>query len=648
MFLTKAEITQKFNDFLKNNQNEQIKKIFTLHQNNQELLTEVFSDIYDDLLETLNPFKYDPVTPLQFLEDPYYCGKNQSTGIGVAQTMYVTLKNDFCAVHDLKSEIRETILKGSIGWGKSFFMSLGLIWNAYILSCLKQPQLYFKLSAESKIAIMIISITEKQAKKNMYSNCKEMVKAIPYFQENFMFDPKRAADSLIFPNNIELFSGTSTESSTIGLNIYSAALDEANFFKVIQQSKRARESSGEFDEAMTLYYSILGRQESRFLKQGLKPGVLYLGSSNVYPDDFTEKRSKAASDSGSKSTYVMNYNQWNVCREKYGPEEFTIELGGLNKSNRILRGYEEDVTGEVIKVPMDLKHAFEKDLDNSLRNIAGIALYSVQPFFGDRAKVHDMFDESLPKIFSVELATLSPKREFVMSERILKHEILNKLQTRYIATDIGLKKDLLGFALGHISEIRIVEREICNDLSGEIEIIKEKLPVVTIDMLLSVKKEDEFGEVEIQNLIKLVYSLKKYGYKIRYSSADGFQSAHMQQIYKRNGIQNEYISMDRTTEPYEVFRSAVYDGRVKCPYNARLEEELIRLEKDYVNNKVNHNKRSTKDLADAVGQLVYNCHINMHFFDESLMGSTTVSDTSTSLDEYDQIIENFNKLVRGE
>lgn len=509
----------------------------------------------------------------------------------------------------------------SIGWGKSFFMSLGLVWNLYILSCLKQPQIYFQLGPGSKIAVMIISITEKQAKKNMFSNCKEMVGNISYFKENFMYDPKRATDSLIFDNNIELFSGTSTQSSSIGLNIYSAALDEANFFKIIQQSKRARSSDGEFDEALTLYYSLVRRQESRYLKKGRQPGILYLGSSNVYPDDFTAKRIKAAKDTKSTSTYVMSYSQWSVCREKFGQEEFKVELGGMFKNNRILEGYETDVTGETISVPMEFYDAFKKDLDNALRDLAGLALYSVQPFFGEREKIHDIFDSSLQKIFTRELATLSPK--YITEEHIINHIIRNKKQPRYIAIDVGLKKDLLGFAMGHISQIIPVKRQLFNDMTGKMDYVIEKLPYIEFDMLLSVKKEEEFGEVELQRILNLIYNLRKYGYKIRFSSADGFQSAHIQQVLKRNGIKNEYISMDRTLEPYETFRSAVYDGRVKCPYNAILEKELIQLEKDYVNNKVDHPVKGSKDLADAVGQVVYNCHMNMSYFDDALLASSS-------------------------
>lgn len=534
----------------------------------------------------------------------------------------------------------------SIGWGKSFFMSGGLVYNVYRLSCLKEPQKYFKLSPASKLSVMIISITEKQAKSNMFFNVKEMIKKIPYFRENFMFDVKKSTESLIFPNNIELFSGTSAQSSTIGLNIYAASLDEANFFKVITQSKRARSSDGEYDEALVLYNSLLRRQESRFLKEGLTPGQLYLGSSSVYPNDFTAQRVKIAKETNDRTTYMMNYNLWTVNRERYSKEEFKVELGGLSKRNRILEGFETDVTGEVISVPIDFLDKFKKDLDNAIRDIAGIALYSIQPFFGEREKIHEMFDSSMERIFSVDRATLSPKSEYIVTEKILRHDIKFKDRPRYIAMDIGLKKDKFGFAMGYIEDLKNVETEVYNEMTGAFEKITVKRPIVALELLLTVYPEKEFGEVELSRVRTLIFNLRKFGYKIRYASADGFQSSDMQQILRRYGIQFEYISMDKTTEPYETFRSAVYENRVRSIYHPLLEDEMVRLEKDYVNDMVNHPKQFSKDLADAAGQLVYNCHVNMKFHDDSLLPLNTTFEEDKSEKSLDDILKDFNDWVR--
>ena len=94
----------------------------------------------------------------------------------------------------------------------------------------------------------------------------------------------------------------------------------------------------------------------------------------------------------------------------------------------------------------------------------------------------------------------------------------------------------------------------------------------------------------------------------------------MEQQLKRNGIKAEYISMDRTPEPYETFRTAMYDGRIRCVYHPKLEIELNDLERDYSKNgKIDHPPYSSKDLADAVASLVYNMHINPIYTTDDLM-----------------------------
>jgi len=585
-FFNKDQIKSAINKMLM--AKPETRHIVEKHQNNTEILNLVIEDLFSDVIEDMYPFKHEPVTPRVFLEDGYYCGRNPKTGTGVAETMYPVLKDEFCKVHDINAVYREVVATGGIGFGKSFFMELGLLWHLYLLSCFKNPQRYFGLSQVSKIGIMVISITEKQSKKNIFGAVKEMVKAIDYFKENFYFDDKRASESLQFPSNIEFFNGSSSQSSAIGLNIFSAALDEANFFKVVENSKRGNNPDGMYDEALVLYNSLLRRQESRFLKAGRKPGILYVGSSRVYPNDFTEQRIKLAKEAEDKTTYVLDYNLWKVNRDRYSKEEFKVEVGGLNRKSRILDGNETDVVGDVISIPVDFYDKFKKDIDNALRDIAGVAVYSVQPFVGQKEKIQEMFDESIERVFSVDKATLSPKPQYECIEKIVKFKPDNRDKIRYIAMDIGLKKDKLGFAMGYIEDLVSIEREFFNDEIQQMQVVKARLPIVKVEMLLQVYPEAEFGEVELSRLRFLIFKLKKLGYKIKYGSADGFQSADMQQILRRNGVNFDYISMDKTTEPYETFRTALYENRVKCIYHPVLEDELNRLERNYVNDKIDH------------------------------------------------------------
>ena len=59
--------------------------------------------------------------------------------------------------------------------------------------------------------------------------------------------------------------------------------------------------------------------------------------------------------------------------------------------------------------------------------------------------------------------------------------------------------------------------------------------------------------------------------------------------------------------PYETLRTAIYDERVLCYHNPILERELMQLERreKRIDHPVAHG--ASKDLADALAGVVYNC-----------------------------------------
>ena len=122
--------------------NPEIDKLFKKFKGNEEMLSKVLGDTINEFIEEDNPYRWEPVTPLHFLTDPYYLGVNPKTGVGVCETLYPKLLEDFCMIHDKNSTIEEVILTGSIGYGKSFFMELSILWQVYFLSCFKNPQKY--------------------------------------------------------------------------------------------------------------------------------------------------------------------------------------------------------------------------------------------------------------------------------------------------------------------------------------------------------------------------------------------------------------------------------------------------------------------------------------------------------------------------
>jgi len=63
--------------------------------------------------------------------------------------------------------------------------------------------------------------------------------------------------------------------------------------------------------------------------------------------------------------------------------------------------------------------------------------------------------------------------------------------------------------------------------------------------------------------------------------------------------------MDKNPLPYEVMKTAFYDGRVKAPKHDKALSEIVRLERDPQSGLIDHPPNFSKDCADAVAGVVY-------------------------------------------
>lgn len=68
------------------------------------------------------------------------------------------------------------------------------------------------------------------------------------------------------------------------------------------------------------------------------------------------------------------------------------------------------------------------------------------------------------------------------------------------------------------------------------------------------------------------------GYNIKLVTLDGYQSTDLMQILKKKGIRADYLSVDRTIDPYNILKEAFYEKRIDIPFVEELDRELRRLE----------------------------------------------------------------------
>src|SRR5262249_28544276 len=211
-------------------------------------------------------YECQPLTMRQFLEDPYY--------LGSIENLRPILKADLIALFD-EGEYVEVAIDGSIGFGKSTFVSIAFAYMAYRLSCLTNPQRYVGLMPGSTIYLVNQSINLKLARKVVFHEIQARLRASPYFQREFR--PQEGIETeLRFPKDITILPVASEDTSAIGLNVFGACfLGGQKFVDGDGCLVSMRESIGRSLSVLTRAANghIAKSSETRVIITGIKPFV---------------------------------------------------------------------------------------------------------------------------------------------------------------------------------------------------------------------------------------------------------------------------------------------------------------------------------------------------------------------------------------
>jgi hypothetical protein len=88
---------------------------------------------------------------------------------------------------------------------------------------------------------------------------------------------------------------------------------------------------------------------------------------------------------------------------------------------------------------------------------------------------------------------------------------------------------------------------------------------------------------------------------------DTYQSKDMEQILIEKGYKVEDLSVDTNIEPYNRTKMALYESRILGYEHPTLVIELKGLERNKKKGKVDHRPHGSKDVADGLAGVVYNC-----------------------------------------
>ena len=537
----------------------------------------MFNDFFEVLKE--NQFKEIPVDVKTFVESPEYLGQPSLSKIqyDIVEAMsQIYRKEDLMEIMGSTEGARyydkftknEIILQLGKGSGKDFVSTVACAYVVYKLLCLKEPARYFGKPSGDAIDIINVAINAQQAKNVFFKGFKTKIEKSPWFAGKY--NPK--VDSIEFDEAITVYSGHSERESHEGLNLLMAVLDEISGF-----ASEVGTGNEQGKTADNIYKAFSGTVDSRFPDLG----KIVLLSFPRYQGDFISKRyedvilEKEVIER--RHTYIINPD---LPHEDAGNqleivwEEDNIISYKVPKVLAIKRPtWEVNPTRSI----EDFKMAFFKDMGDAMMRFLCTPTYSSDAFFKQKDKLERCMTLRNPvdnfRRFD-EAFTPDPDKVY------------------YIHADLAQKHDKCAVAIAHV------------DKWVNIQVIKDYqqvAPVVIVDAVAWWEPRAE-GPVNLSEVKQWIINLRRQGFNIGLVSFDRWQSYDIQQELKAVGIRTDTVSVGK--KHYEDLAMMIYEERVAMPMIPLLLDEMSEL-KIMKNNKVDHPRKKSKDLADAVCGAVF-------------------------------------------
>lgn len=480
----------------------------------------------------------------------------------------------------------------------------------YELCCYRNPSRSLGLGAGEPIHIVPISRTVKAAKDIVFGGVAKKLALAPWFKGKY----KETLDYIEFgEKQIKLVGGASSDAAALGLNVFSAIIDEGNFMGQVNESMAAQSAGGKtVDRAQMIYDALVRRVKSRYQRSGVK-GMVFLVSSKRATDDFTERRIREhIANKTTAGVFVRDYATWLVRPEPFAHQKwYRCSVSSNEGRCRILEEDEEAPEDALVfTFPHDYLSEFERDPAGATRDVAGIATDTYSPFISKREAIEDMFDPEMEHLFEV--------REWEMGRPLVvrwnaaltenargeKVPLCCSNASRHVHLDLSKNLCATGFCMAHQAGTTEIIRK--DPETGKKSI--EEAPVFHIDGILRILAGPA-GDIDHAEVRNVVYRLNDGGFNIRSVSLDHWMSVPNMQQFKKHGYRVAEISTVKKIDPYDTMRSALYEKRIISPEYDGLREELRHLELDPrrppTSPRVVIPPGKTKDVADAFAGAVY-------------------------------------------
>jgi len=468
-----------------------------------------------------------------------------------------------------KQTCNEVILQLGKGSGKDYTSTIACAYIVHLLLCLKDPAVYYGKPPGDAIDIINIAINAVQANRVFFKGFNQRIEKSPWFQGKYI----AKANSVEFDHEVTVHSGHSQRESWEGYNVIVVILDEISGFDLDSTS-----GSEQAKTASSIYKMYRASVNSRFPDFG----KLILLSFPRFKNDYIQQRYESVIAEKEVVTRSHKFKVDPDLPDGTDGNEFEMEWEEDHiVSYNIPRVYalkrptwEINPTRKITDFTID----FYTDPLDALSRFACMPPDAVDAFF--RSK------ELIEKAFCNPISNVDKDGRFDDSF------LPDKDKDYFIHVDLAQKHDHCAVALSHVDgwvSMKIGDK------------MKEAAPKIIVDAVrFWTPTKDK--SVNFEDVKDYIIELKKRGFNLKMVTFDRWNSHDLMQQLKAYGINTELLSVAK--KHYEDMSLCLTEERISGPYIKLLIDELLQLR--IVRDKVDHPRKGSKDLSDAVCGAIYN------------------------------------------
>jgi len=469
-----------------------------------------------------------------------------------------------------KQTCNEVILQLGKGSGKDYMSTIAVSYLVYLLLCLKDPAKYFGKPPGDSIDIINIAINAEQARNVFFKGFKKRIEDSPWFVGKY----RPTAQAITFDKSITCHSGHSERESWEGYNVICVILDEIAGFG--NESTSGNENA---KTAQAIYNMYRGSVDSRFPDYGK---VILLSFPRFKGDFIQQSYDRVIAD---KETVIRSHT-FTIDTDLDDPDvdenKFTIDWQeDIIKAYRFPRVFAlKRPTWEInpTRKIEDFKSSFFNNTVDALSRFACMPPEAVDAFFKSREKIETCFSQPYNGVDDLG--------------RFYDWFMPTDDKEYFLHVDLAQKHDHCAVAMSHVDRWVQIKTFLNHEVIS---------PLVVVDVVRwwtpTSDKSVDFSEVK-----QFIVDLRSRGFNIKKATFDRWQSHDIQTELRMVGINTETLSVAK--KHYDDMSMLVGEERIVGPKIPLLIDELLQLR--IIRDKVDHPRKGSKDLSDAVCGAIYN------------------------------------------